>query len=333
LFDCLAMLKNISQTNGIGINTLISRMDLQTLILSNHTTALQLIQWQLGNLTEMCHQLGISLELGFNLTLNGLWQVNLTLTQLAEMFPQFGQNISRIETKIDQLLAQNCSSEIVFPNWMNQSITDLTALLEQRFEESNHNRTLQFLILHNALDYLRNWLADKFNVTENHFVLINSEFSYLEQLIYNISLAEQEEDEDQELILNITESKINQILQWTENSTVIWQNIISLIQNYFELGNSTCSAVSEQIVNLTNIISSVVTNTQNNQMLINCVAGSRCSGWQWWNGTECVDNTCFGIGYRDRSACSGDGVCVKHDTCHCFDGSWGQMCQHSCRKN
>lgn len=86
--------------------------------------------------------------------------------------------------------------------------------------------------------------------------------------------------------------------------------------------------LTAHISNLTRSLASVMDVTQNNQLRINCVTNNRCGGWQWWDGAVCVDNSCFGIWYRSRAVCQGNGACVKYNTCHCFDGFSGNMCQH-----
>ncbi len=306
LATLLIDLQDISVTNGININTMISTLNLQSLVLANHTAALDAIQSTLDALSQKCNELGISLEFGFNLTLFGLGQINFTLNSLAEMFPRFAENISRIETKIDAL--QYSCSGIQIEMW--QSFENLSLQLDQRIAESNGNRTQQFLVLHEWLENLTLDIGVRFNITAGQLVLIGEEFSHSYELIYNATLSMQPAEDEELIRLNRTEIKLDRLILLAEN------------------GTSMMASISARNLALAELMTALVAGVQNTQQLVNCVIGSRCDTWQWWDGSVCVDNTCFGVNYRTRGVCSGNGACVKYNRCHCYDGSWGDRCQH-----
>lgn len=325
LFSLIDLLQNMSSANAINIDTLIAKLDLQNLLLSNQTISLQTIQDALSFLTEKFLEFGISLELGFGSTLYGISQINFTLNNLATLFPVFAENISRIESKIDTLQHECSTIQASF----NQSLHELSLALDQRLTESDSNRTAQFLILQDWIIDLEHIIGDRFNISETNLALIFDEFSHLYQLIYASSTGLSDMEDEEMIILEATEAKINQILSMIGNNTVLWEHVIPMITSSFELGNTTTSSLSAQFSNLTSLVSTVVNNARNNQLLISCMTANRCgSSWQWWDGTTCVDNTCFGTWYRSRSVCNGNGVCIKYNTCHCFEGSWGSQCQY-----
>ena len=48
-----------------------------------------------------------------------------------------------------------------------------------------------------------------------------------------------------------------------------------------------------------------------------------------WNGRNCEQFSCYGLRKNDTNACSGNGKCVGHDNCQCFDNSkpFGKQCE------
>jgi len=120
---------------------------------------------------------------------------------------------------------------------------------------------------------------------------------------------------------------------------------IIFIHDFFNGGstNLTISIVYDFLqgmnTNLTNIFNL-------NQQIYDCTCGTNCDEWydlwmdckiqnrcqntQTWNGTQCVELTCWELSFLDVDVCSGNGVCSGLNDCICRDGYEGGQCNEEC---
>ena len=58
-----------------------------------------------------------------------------------------------------------------------------------------------------------------------------------------------------------------------------------------------------------------------------CRIQNRCEFPEVWIQGNCVNVTCFGLLFDDVDVCSGNGICIGYNDCHCRDNWIGDECE------